>query len=97
MNRFIQLFIFGFLSLLVLFISGASAACVESPNCDCDAANIKGCNGDGLNVGGTTCGSELGCDLANDIYQLSNTGDFCHFGPCTKGCTVSPPDSTCNK
>jgi len=97
MNRFIQLFIFGFLGLLVLLISGASAACTPDPNCDCDEENIQGCNATGITLGGLACGSEFGCVLENDIYQLSNDGDFCHFGPCIKGCSVTPPDSSCNK
>jgi len=97
MNRFIQFFIFGFLGLLVLLISGASAACTPDPNCDCDPENIQGCNADGITLGGRACGSEFGCVLTDHIYQLSNDGNFCHFGPCTKGCTVSPPDSNCNK
>src|SRR5437764_5281265 len=97
MNHFIQLFILGFFGLLVLLISGASAACTPDPNCDCDPENIQGCDATGITVGGTACGSEFGCALANDIYQLSNDGNFCHFDPYKKGCSVSVPNSSCNK
>ncbi|RIA79618.1 hypothetical protein C1645_794046 [Glomus cerebriforme] len=78
MNRSIQLFIFGFLYLLVL-ISGTSAACTPSANCDCNSANIAGCTGAG--AAGLACGSQMGCALKNDVYQRDGKGNFCHFGP----------------
>ncbi len=94
MNR---LFIFGLL-LLVLLISGSSARCIPSPNCDCKRANIVGCKGAGT-LRDRACGRELGCNanLANHIYQRNGKGGFCHFGPCKKGCTIQFPNSFCKK
>ncbi|RIA92623.1 hypothetical protein C1645_764565, partial [Glomus cerebriforme] len=97
MNRSIHLFIFGFLGLLVFLNFGASAVCFKSPNCDCDPANIQGCNVTSLGFTATTrsCGSEFNCTLVNDIFQINADGNFCHFGPCTKGCTIQAPNSFC--
>ena len=90
MNR---LFIFGFLGLLVLLIPGASARCIVSPNCDCKRENIAGCKGTGT-LRDRACGRELGCNakFANHIYQHNGKGDFCHFGPCKKGCIIKFPN-----
>jgi hypothetical protein len=95
MNR---LFNFGFLALLVLFISNASAECIVSPNCDCEPANIAGCSGDSpLTQPDLACGFELNCNdnLSDHIYQRNGKGGFCHFAPCTNGCVAKFPDSDC--
>ncbi|PKY50826.1 hypothetical protein RhiirA4_424048 [Rhizophagus irregularis] len=86
MNRSIHLFIFGFLSLLVLFISGTSAACNVNigSNCDCKPDNIKGCNPQGITVGGVVCGENINCERLKHRYQVDINGNFCHVGKCTR-------------
>jgi len=98
MNRSIHLFIFGFLGLLVFLNSGASAVCFPSSTCDCEPENIKDCDTSIPDFKRTTraCGSEFGCALTDHIYQINENGDFCHFGPCTNGCTATDPDAFCN-
>ncbi|CAB4399918.1 unnamed protein product [Rhizophagus irregularis] len=88
MNRSIHLFIFGFLSLLVLFISGTSAACNVNigSNCDCKPDNIKGCNPQGITVGGVVCGENINCERLQHKYQVDINGNFCHVGKCTRAC-----------
>ena len=98
MNRSINLFIFGFLSLLVLFISGTFAACNSaiSPDCDCDLENIKGCNANGSTVGGVVCGREISCERLKHRYQIDVNGSFCHLGPCRECVSRRNEDSTCS-
>src|SRR5213080_3033887 len=99
MNHYIHLFIFGFLGLLVFLNSGVSAKCTPSANCDCNAANIEGCDTSIPNYKVTTrsCGNEFGCKLSSDIYQINDNGYFCYFSPCTKGSTIKLHKTFCNQ
>ncbi|CAB4484399.1 hypothetical protein RhiirA5_430985 [Rhizophagus irregularis] len=100
MNRSIHLFIIGFLSLLVLFISGTFAACNANiaSDCDCKPENIKGCDATGITVGGVTCGREINCSLLKHRFQVDINGNFCHLGTCSRECVcpLGNGDCTCS-
>ena len=101
MNRSTHLFIFGFLSLLVLFISGAFAACsfISPTACDCNPQNTKGCDASVSIIElGIVCGKEIKCERFTDLYLVDVLNrSFCHLGPC-RNCTSgdSGRDSICN-
>ncbi|CAJ0766289.1 15016_t:CDS:2, partial [Entrophospora sp. SA101] len=69
----------------------SAGVCTSDPNCDCEAASTAGCDPNGCIGSGLRCGSELGCNLGNDIYQCSPEGNFCHIGPCKNGCVFGSP------
>jgi hypothetical protein len=99
MNRSTHLFIFGFLSLLVFFISGTFAACNANiaANCNCNPENIKGCDASGSTVERVICGRGIGCDLLKDRFQVDANGNFCHIGTCSRECVSrGTGDSTCS-
>ncbi|CAB4442775.1 unnamed protein product [Rhizophagus irregularis] len=99
MNRSIHLFIFGFLSFLVLFISGTFAACNANiaPSCDCKPENIKGCDASGSTVGRVLCGRGINCELLKHRFQVDVNGNFCHIGTCDRECVCrGSGDCTCS-
>ncbi|CAH1768190.1 14416_t:CDS:2, partial [Entrophospora sp. SA101] len=47
----------------------SAGVCTSDPNCDCEAASTAGCDPNGCIGSGLRCGSELGCNLEETVYD----------------------------